>query len=161
LRSPWSRRGNLCQKGMNWPSASRSIPFVQIHGRSSMWEKQPRNAAILSGSGRAEERLRAGKSFQWIQRNLPERIRTDQSLRLPRIYFLKENRRFYPMLNWPPIWLVCGLDSKGWRVSSCIRRPPERKEQCLRDGQGCHGRELYSARVRSRRKPLPEHFSDD
>ncbi len=61
------------------------------------------------------QRLKNRRSFEWIQRKIsPTEAAEIKALRLPGIYFLKENRRFYPnsQLAAHIIGFV-GLDSKG------------------------------------------------
>jgi cell division protein FtsI (penicillin-binding protein 3) len=62
-----------------------------------------------------KQRLKSHRSFEWIQRKISSK-ETEQikNLRLSSIYFLKENRRFYPnsQLAAHLIGFV-GLDSKG------------------------------------------------
>jgi cell division protein FtsI (penicillin-binding protein 3) len=61
------------------------------------------------------QRLKSHRSFEWIQRKISPKETTEiKALNLPGIYFLKENRRFYPnsQLAAHIIGFV-GLDSKG------------------------------------------------
>lgn len=61
------------------------------------------------------QRLKKKRSFQWIQRKIsPREAEQIKGLRLSGIYFLKENRRFYPndQLAAHLVGFV-GLDSKG------------------------------------------------
>jgi len=61
------------------------------------------------------QRLKSHRSFEWIQRKISPREAAEiKVLQLPGIYFLKENRRFYPnsQLAAQIIGFV-GLDSKG------------------------------------------------
>ena len=62
-----------------------------------------------------KERLKSRKSFQWIQRKIsPKESEQIKGLRLPGIYFLKENRRFYPNAQLAAHLVgFVGLDSKG------------------------------------------------
>ncbi|MGB9628197.1 MAG: penicillin-binding protein [Thermodesulfobacteriota bacterium] len=61
------------------------------------------------------KRFKKGRSFEWVQRKIsPKEAEEIKSLQLSGIYFLKENRRFYP--NGPLAAHVIGfvgLDSKG------------------------------------------------
>ncbi|OGP61789.1 MAG: hypothetical protein A2169_14830 [Deltaproteobacteria bacterium RBG_13_47_9] len=62
-----------------------------------------------------KQRLMSNKPFQWVQRKIsPKEASEIKALGLPGIYFLKENRRFYPNseLASHVIGFV-GLDSKG------------------------------------------------
>jgi cell division protein FtsI (penicillin-binding protein 3) len=62
-----------------------------------------------------KRRLKSHRSFEWIQRKIsPKEFDEIKVLRLPGIYFIKENRRFYPnsKLAAHVIGFV-GLDSKG------------------------------------------------
>ncbi len=62
-----------------------------------------------------KQKLKRRKSFEWIQRKIsPKESAEIRALRLPGIYMLKENRRFYPngQLAAHVIGFV-GLDSKG------------------------------------------------
>ena len=61
------------------------------------------------------QKLKSRKSFEWVQRKIPPKEASEiKSLRLPGIFLLKENRRFYPnaQLAAHVIGFV-GLDSKG------------------------------------------------
>jgi len=61
------------------------------------------------------QRLKSHRSFEWIRRKISPREAAEiKALQLPGIYFLKENRRFYPnsQLAAHIIGFV-GLDSKG------------------------------------------------
>jgi cell division protein FtsI (penicillin-binding protein 3) len=61
------------------------------------------------------QKLKSRKSFEWIQRKIPAKEASEiKALRLPGIYLLKENQRFYPnaQLAAHVIGFV-GLDSKG------------------------------------------------
>lgn len=62
-----------------------------------------------------KKRLKSHKSFEWVQRKVsPKEASETKALRLPGIFFLKENQRFYPnaQLAAHVIGFV-GLDSKG------------------------------------------------
>ncbi|HSB03705.1 MAG TPA: penicillin-binding protein 2, partial [Thermodesulfobacteriota bacterium] len=73
-------------------------------------------ASILqTDPGELKGRLKKGSSFEWIQRKItPKEVEEIKTLRLPGIFFLKENKRFYPngQLGAHVIGFV-GLDSKG------------------------------------------------
>ncbi len=61
------------------------------------------------------KRLKKGRSFEWVQRKIsPKEAEQIKSLQLPGVYFIKENRRFYPngSLAAHVVGFV-GLDSKG------------------------------------------------
>jgi cell division protein FtsI (penicillin-binding protein 3) len=65
--------------------------------------------------GELKGKLKSGSSFEWVQRKItPKEVDEIKTLRLPGIYFLKENKRFYPnaQLASHVIGFV-GLDSKG------------------------------------------------
>ena len=73
-------------------------------------------ASVLQIDGRElKRRLKNRRSFEWVQRKISPKL-TEQvkALQLPGIFFLKENRRFYPnsQLAAHVIGFV-GLDSKG------------------------------------------------
>jgi cell division protein FtsI (penicillin-binding protein 3) len=61
------------------------------------------------------QRLKSRRSFEWIQRKIsPKESAEIKALHLPGIYFLKENRRFYPNSNLAAHLIgFVGLDSKG------------------------------------------------
>ncbi len=65
--------------------------------------------------GELRQRFKSHRSFEWIQRKISPREAAEiRALQVPGIYFLKENRRFYPnsQLAAHIIGFV-GLDSKG------------------------------------------------
>ena len=60
-------------------------------------------------------RLKSGSSFEWVQRKIsPKESEQIKALRLPGIYLMKENKRFYPnaQLAANAVGFV-GLDSRG------------------------------------------------
>jgi len=61
------------------------------------------------------QKLKSRKSFEWIERKIPPKEASEiKALRLPGIYLLKENRRFYPNAQLAShIIGFVGLDSKG------------------------------------------------
>jgi len=61
------------------------------------------------------ERLKNRKTFEWVQRKIsPKEVAELKTLSLPGVYFLKENRRFYPNMELAAhIIGFVGLDSKG------------------------------------------------
>jgi cell division protein FtsI (penicillin-binding protein 3) len=80
-------------------------------------EKTSKDLASILKIDRDElkQKLKSRKSFEWIERKIPPKEASDiKTLRLPGIYLLKENRRFYPnaQLAAHVIGFV-GLDSKG------------------------------------------------
>ena len=80
-------------------------------------EKTVRALASILQIDREElrQRLKKHRSFEWVQRKISSKeVEQIKTLRLPGIYFLKENRRFYPnsQLAGHLVGFV-GLDSKG------------------------------------------------
>lgn len=80
-------------------------------------EKTVKDLASVLQTDREElrEKLKSRRSFEWVQRKIsPKESGEIKTLRLPGIYLLKENRRFYPnaQLAAHVIGFV-GLDSKG------------------------------------------------
>jgi len=65
--------------------------------------------------GELRRRLKSHRSFEWIQRKISPREASEiKVLQIPGIYFLKENRRFYPNSHLAAhIIGFVGLDSKG------------------------------------------------
>ena len=61
------------------------------------------------------ERLKNRKTFEWVQRKIsPKEVAELKTLSFPGVYFLKENRRFYPNMELAAhIIGFVGLDSKG------------------------------------------------
>jgi len=61
------------------------------------------------------ERLKNHRTFEWVQRKIsPKEVAEIKTLGFPGIYFLKENRRFYPNMELAAhIIGFVGLDSKG------------------------------------------------
>ena len=79
-----------------------------------------RTAHTLAGLLQADpeemrRRLKSGTSFEWVQRKIaPKVVEEIKALRLPGIYFLKENKRFYPSAQLASHLIgFVGLDSKG------------------------------------------------
>ncbi len=79
-----------------------------------------RTAHTLAGLLQADpeemrRRLKSGTSFEWVQRKIaPKVVEEIKALRLPGIYFLKENKRFYPNAQLASHLIgFVGLDSKG------------------------------------------------
>ena len=62
-----------------------------------------------------KQRLKSHRSFEWIQRKISSKeVEQIKTLQLPNIYFLKENRRFYPNAQLAAHLIgFVGLDSKG------------------------------------------------
>ncbi len=76
---------------------------------------QSLGALLQIDSGELKGKLKCGNSFEWIERKItPREAEEIKALRLPGIFFLKENKRFYPntQLASHVIGFI-GLDSKG------------------------------------------------
>jgi cell division protein FtsI (penicillin-binding protein 3) len=73
-------------------------------------------ASILSmEESEIKQRLKSGSSFEWIRRKIsPKEVDQIKALHLPGLFFLKENKRFYPnaQLAAHVVGFV-GLDSRG------------------------------------------------
>jgi cell division protein FtsI (penicillin-binding protein 3) len=70
---------------------------------------------LKTESGELRRKLKGRQSFEWIERKISSQDASDiKALRLPGIYFLKENQRFYPngQLGAHAVGFV-GLDARG------------------------------------------------
>jgi cell division protein FtsI (penicillin-binding protein 3) len=112
------KRGVIYDRKENELAVSIEVDSIYADPKKIMdVEKTARELASVLHSDRNElrQRLKSRKSFEWIQRKIsPKESSEIKALRLPGIYLLKENRRFYPnaQLAAHVIGFV-GLDSKG------------------------------------------------
>jgi cell division protein FtsI (penicillin-binding protein 3) len=112
------KRGTIYDREGNELAVSIEVDSVCADARKVVDIEKAANqlAAILQIERRdLKERLQRRKPFEWIQRKIsPKEAEQIKALRLPGIYFLKENRRFYPNseLAAHVIGFV-GLDSRG------------------------------------------------
>jgi cell division protein FtsI (penicillin-binding protein 3) len=73
-------------------------------------------ASVLSADEREiKQRLKGPGSFEWIERKItPREVDEIKALRLPGLFFLKENKRFYPNAQLAAHVIgFAGLDSRG------------------------------------------------
>lgn len=112
------KRGTIYDSKENELAVSVEVDSVYADPRKiAELEKTVQAIASVLQVDRQElvKRLKKGRSFEWVQRKIsPKEAEQIKSLQLPGIYFLKENRRFYP--NGPLAAHVIGfvgLDSKG------------------------------------------------
>ncbi|MEW6377280.1 MAG: penicillin-binding protein [Thermodesulfobacteriota bacterium] len=112
------KRGSVYDSKENELAVSIEVDSVCADTRKIVEvEKTAKDLASILHIDREElkAKLKSGKPFEWIQRKIsPKEAEQIKALRLPGIYFLKENRRFYPnaQLAAHVIGFV-GLDSKG------------------------------------------------
>ena len=112
------KRGVIYDRKENELAVSIEVDSVYADPKKIMdVEKAVKDLASILQIDRQElrQKLKSGKSFEWIQRKIPPKEASEiKVLRLPGIYLLKENRRFYPnaQLAAHVIGFV-GLDSKG------------------------------------------------
>ena len=112
------KRGTIYDRQGNELAVSIEVDSVYADARKVVDAEKTANelAAILQiDREELKERLKRGKSFEWIQRKIsPKEGEQIKTLRLQGIFFLKENRRFYPNseLAAHVIGFV-GLDSRG------------------------------------------------
>lgn len=112
------KRGTIYDSKENELAVSVEVDSVYADPRKIIeLDKTVQTIASVLQVDRQElvKRLKRGRSFEWIQRKIsPKEAEQIKSLQLPGIYFLKENRRFYPngTLAAHVIGFV-GLDSKG------------------------------------------------
>ncbi len=112
------KRGTIYDSKENELAVSIEVDSVYADPRKIIeLDKTVQSLASVLQIDRQElmKRLKRGRSFEWVQRKIsPKEAEQIKSLQLPGIYFLKENRRFYP--NGPLAAHVIGfvgLDSKG------------------------------------------------
>ncbi len=112
------KRGTICDSKGNELAVSIEVDSVYADGRKVVdVGKTVRDLASILQIDREElrQRLKNHRPFEWIQRKISSKeVGQIKTLRLPGIFFLKENRRFYPnsQLGAHLVGFV-GLDSKG------------------------------------------------
>jgi cell division protein FtsI (penicillin-binding protein 3) len=112
------KRGTIYDSKGNELAVSIEVDSVYADARKvdEVGRTASRLASILQiDQEELERRLKSHRSFEWIQRKISSKeVSEIKALGLPGIYFLKENRRFYPnsQLAAHVIGFV-GLDSKG------------------------------------------------
>jgi cell division protein FtsI (penicillin-binding protein 3) len=112
------KRGTIYDQKENELAVSIEVDSVYADPRKVVDVKRTVNdlASVLQIDRKElRQRLKSGRSFEWVQRKIsPKEAEQIKALRLPGIYFLKENKRFYPnsQLAAHLIGFV-GLDSKG------------------------------------------------
>jgi cell division protein FtsI (penicillin-binding protein 3) len=112
------KRGTVYDGNGNELAVSIEVDSVFADARKVVDVEKTANAlaSVLQVDGKElKRRLRSHRSFEWVQRKISSKEAGQiKALKLPGIYFLKENRRFYPnsQLAAHLIGFV-GLDSKG------------------------------------------------
>ena len=112
------KRGTVYDSKGNELAVSIEVDSVYADARKVIdVEKTTNQIASILQIDREElkQRLKSHRSFEWIQRKISSKeVEQIKALKLRGIYFLKENRRFYPnsQLAAHLIGFV-GLDSKG------------------------------------------------
>jgi cell division protein FtsI (penicillin-binding protein 3) len=112
------KRGTVYDSKGNELAVSIEVDSVYADARKVVdVEKTTHQLASILQIDREElrQRLKNHRPFEWIQRKISSReVEQIKALHLPGIYFLKENRRFYPnsQLAAHLVGFV-GLDSKG------------------------------------------------
>ncbi|MCD6353680.1 MAG: transpeptidase family protein, partial [Proteobacteria bacterium] len=113
-----SYRGVICDRNHNELAVSVEVDSVYAHPRQII--EQRKTAAILSDILEGDARnlfkkLKNSSNFVWIDRGISPVKRTQvENLKLPGIYFIKENKRFYPHCNIGGHLLgFVGIDGQG------------------------------------------------
>jgi len=113
-----AKRGTIYDRQGNELAVSIEVDSVYADTRKvpDVEKTADQLAAILQmDRGELREKLRERRSFEWIRRKIStNEVEQIKALRLPGLYFLKENRRFYPNseLAGQVVGFV-GLDSTG------------------------------------------------
>jgi cell division protein FtsI (penicillin-binding protein 3) len=112
------KRGTVYDGNGNELAVSIEVDSVYADARKVVDVEKTVNvlAWVLQIDGKElRKRLKNGRAFEWVQRKISSKEAEQiKALKLPGIYFLKENRRFYPnsQLAAHLVGFV-GLDSKG------------------------------------------------
>ncbi len=112
------KRGTIYDCRGNELAVSIEVDSVYADARKvTQVEKATKELASILQINRGElkKKLKSHRPFQWVQRKIsPKEVEQIKDLRLPGLFFLKENRRFYPnsQLAAHVVGFV-GLDSKG------------------------------------------------
>jgi cell division protein FtsI (penicillin-binding protein 3) len=112
------KRGTIYDRQGNELAVSIEVDSVCADARKvvDIEKTTDKLAAILQiERGELKERLRRHKPFEWVQRKISTKEAEQiKALRLSGIYFLKENRRFYPNSELAAhVTGFVGLDSRG------------------------------------------------
>jgi cell division protein FtsI (penicillin-binding protein 3) len=112
------RRGNICDR--NGRELAISLRSYSFFTHPSFVQDVARTSARLSAAldlpyGTVCKKLRSPKSFVWIKRKVdPERAETFLDSQLPGVFFVEENKRYYPKQELASHVLgFVGLDDKG------------------------------------------------
>jgi cell division protein FtsI (penicillin-binding protein 3) len=112
------KRGTVYDSKANELAVSIEVDSVYADARKIVDVGKTTNAlasTLQIDRDELKQRLKSHRSFEWIQRKISsEEAEQIKAFHLPGIYFLKENRRFYPnsQLAAHLVGFV-GLDSKG------------------------------------------------
>jgi cell division protein FtsI (penicillin-binding protein 3) len=112
------KRGTVYDSKANELAVSIEVDSVYADARKIVDVGKTTNAlasTLQIDRDELKQRLKSHRSFEWIQRKISsEEAEQVKAFHLPGIYFLKENRRFYPnsQLAAHLVGFV-GLDSKG------------------------------------------------
>jgi len=112
------KRGTVYDSKANELAVSIEVDSVYADARKIVDMGKTTNAlasTLQIDRDELKQRLKSHRSFEWIQRKISsEEAEQIKAFHLPGIYFLKENRRFYPnsQLAAHLVGFV-GLDSKG------------------------------------------------
>ena len=112
------KRGTVYDSKANELAVSIEVDSVYADARKIVDVGKTANAlasTLQIDRDELKQRLKSHRSFEWIQRKISsEEAEQIKTFHLPGIYFLKENRRFYPnsQLAAHLVGFV-GLDSKG------------------------------------------------
>jgi len=112
------KRGSISDRKGNEMAVSIEVDSVCADPRKIIEpEKTARDLASILKIDPEETRqkLKSRGSFEWIQRQISSNeVEQIRALRLPGIFFLKENKRFYPNGSLAPHVIgFVGLDSRG------------------------------------------------
>ena len=113
-----AKRGTITDRKGNELAVSIEVDSVYADPRKVVdVEKTANHLALILGinQGEVRQKLKNRGSFEWIQRKISSgEVEQIKALRLPGVFFLKENKRFYPndQLAATVIGFV-GLDSRG------------------------------------------------
>jgi cell division protein FtsI (penicillin-binding protein 3) len=112
------KRGSITDREGNEMAVSIEVDSVYADPRKIVDpEKTARDLASILKIDPQETRqkLKSRGAFEWIQRQIStSEVEQIKALRLPGIFFLKENKRFYPNASLAPHVIgFVGLDSRG------------------------------------------------
>lgn len=112
------KRGTIYDRNENELAVSIEVDSVYADSKKVVEvEKtvQKLSAIFQNDQKGLREKLKSGKSFEWIERKIsPKETEAVKALQLSGIHFLKENKRFYPHSHLAAHVIgFVGLDSKG------------------------------------------------